>query len=216
MKKQLFLLIGIGLSISVFAQKNWQNDVLIRIAHATIENTYTDYPITSIGVEFNKHYNGHCENWLSFSKQVGIGLRYSDLSWESGGLGGHAYNSGAYFYSTVNLAFLAQIRVGKSYIVQLGPRGEINLIGYESSKYDWWQLVDYGDGFHQVSGGRKTSDFNRNYFKQPYYGMNFRLMNKPEDARHSVGLEFNYLWTRPTRSNFNTKHLIQLGFVVQL
>ena len=216
MRKQILVLIFVGLSSSIVAQKAWQNEFTVGFGHAIIEKTYVNYPLTSLRMGFNKIHSGQPGKRISLTEELGIGLILNSLSWESGGLGGNDHHSGAYFYSTLNLAFLSQFRFGESYFVQIGPCGEINLMGFESSKFDWWRMVNYENETGQVSGNQKTSEFNRNYFKQPYYGLSFRLMNQPEDAQHSVGFEFNYLWTKPTRSNFNTKHLIQLGFVVQL
>lgn len=216
MRKQILFLIFLGLSSSIAAQKAWQNELTVGFGHAKIEKNYVDYPLTSLRMEFNKIYNGQPEKRISWIEELGVGLKYNSLSWENGGMGGNDHHSGAYFYSTLNLAFLSQFRLGENYLVQFGPRGEINLMGYESSKFDWWRMENFEHETRQVSGNQKTSEFNRNYFKYPYYGLSFRLMNKPKDTGRSAGLELSCLWTKSSPSNFNTKRMIQLGFVIQL
>jgi hypothetical protein len=164
------------------AQKSWHSEFLVGVGRAKMEQTYEKLPVNSFCLEFNKLQNGHFEKRLSFTKEFGIGLRYNSLSWESSGLGGSNSSSGAYFYSMLNTSFLLQFLPGENYIVQIGPCAEINLIGYESSKFDWWRLESSENGFRQIAGNSEKSGFNRNYFNQPYYGLNFRLLSKPKDT----------------------------------
>ncbi len=160
----------------------------------------------------NKTWNKKSPERVSWAKSAGIAIKYYSLDRESGGLGAFTNYSGEYIFSTINLSLHAQLRFRRNYYVQIGPRVEYLLAGLEHlSSESGTVLTDL-----PTMSSEKVVEFNRNYFRQPYFGPDLKLMlQNPGDAA-SVGLNFSYMLTFKDDSNFDTGGLFRIAFLMEL
>ena len=218
MKSFLILLSIFAFHMSVLAQDTWFPELTLGFTSAQIDDTYKARGLSpsSFFVEFSECWNRKHEQSFSVVKAFGLGLNYHSLSSNYSSPGGESYYSGGFIYSTFNLALMAQQRFGNAYLLQFGPRVEATLFGYENLKYHGGSRQWDGSNSTWTSGESKVSEFNRNYFKQPYYGLSLRLINEPQEESLSAGIGVSYLWTEPDQSNFNSKHMVRVSFILKL
>ena len=206
MRKPFLFLLFILFSISGFAQKSWKTQIVPGISTSKFDDHFKreKVPSNDLFVMFNETWNRKDDHKYSLAKEFGLSLNYHNLSRKNEALGGGDIYSGDFFYTSFHASVLGQMNAGEDIQMQLGIKLEELIVGYENLSYSYWSSVYYPP----TSGGKSKKGFNRDYFDQPYYGVNLKILQNTEGTFHAVGFDLSYLWTNASLSNFNTKHFV--------
>jgi hypothetical protein len=147
---------------------------------------------------------------ISFGKELGFNLQYSDIDLDSGGNGAHSWRSGNIISLFADAALLVRFRINKTLAFGIGPEAEILMIGKNNINSSYY--ISYTNP--PVSGEKYETGLNRDYFNQPSYGIKLCLFESGLTKKTTIGLNFSYLWTKSESSNFYAANFARISFLV--
>lgn len=213
----LAILLIIALPFLLKSQQKNETFLSIGISSAKYNISYLseDPSPHSVFLGIDKSWNKKNDQSLSFVKQIGLGFKYTDLSRERGGIAARDIYNSFYLHAFINASVMIQKRFSESVRIQIGPKVESLIIGYESGEKTGWGWRDPDTGTINYSGDKEYSEFNRNYFDQLYYGPEIRVLTLTQ-GNSSIGFSFGYLFTKETESNFETGHMLRFATFIEL
>lgn len=150
---------------------------------------------------------------ISLRKEFGFNLQYSNINFETGGLGASNHYTGNIFSLFTNAALLAHYRVNTTFSMGVGPEAEILLIGRNNLNNSYYSMINYPN---TTSGNEQTKGFNRDFFNKPKYGIKLSLFETGITEKASIGVSVSYLWTKSEFSSFYagnyTRISLSIGF----
>lgn len=147
---------------------------------------------------------------ISFGKELGFNLQYSNIDLDSGGNGGHSFYSGNVISLFADAALLAHFRISNTLAFSFGPEAEILMIGKNNLKSSYY--LSYTNP--PCSGKNHETGLNRNYFNQPSFGIKLSLFESKFTNKTTLGLNFSYLWTKSEPANFYAANYARISFLV--
>ncbi|MFY9151382.1 MAG: hypothetical protein WAO52_05170 [Prolixibacteraceae bacterium] len=214
MKQSLiFILILEILSVTqVFGQQITETSFAIGINKTNSPENHSYFretPLTHLIFNITKSWNKD-DHRLSFRKAMGFNLQYSKISLSSGGLGAN-WNQTGYINSLLaNMSIQANYKINKNFSVNLGPAAEFLIAGF-------YHLQTNSSSIYMdppYSTHKNETRLNRDYFKQPAFGIKFGVFETGLSEKTTIGLNLSYMWTKSERSNFYADTYTQLTFVI--
>lgn len=147
---------------------------------------------------------------ISIRKEAGLNLQYAPIGINSGGMGASSKYEGGIASLFANVSLQPRLRISGSLDFSAGPVAEVLIIGYNNMDYEYYSMICDPPIF----GNKKINGFNRDYFNQPSFGIKAMLLHSNPDAKTSLGLTLNYLWTSSESANFYAERYARLSIVI--
>lgn len=147
---------------------------------------------------------------ISFGKELGFNLQYSNVDLDSGGNGGHSWVTGNVISLFVDAALLVHFRISNTLAFSFGPEAEILMIGKNNMNSSYY--LSYTNP--PCSGENNETGLNRDYFNKPSYGIKLSLFESGLTEKTTIGLNFSYLWTKSESSNFYAANYARISFLI--
>lgn len=146
---------------------------------------------------------------MTLQKEIGLNLQYANIGVGGGGLGAGNYFSGKIINLNAEASLQLLFNINGLISFALGPLSEHLLLGYNKINNSYYSYFD-----QPRSGNIKTSGISRDYYNQPSYGIKLSIINSRINGKSTLGLDFNYLWTKSEHSNFYASNYIQINFLI--
>lgn len=203
-------------SLNCFGQQISETDFTIGISKAKAPgeiNYWQEAKPVYLFMKGSKNWYND-EQKLSLRKEAGLNLQYANISHStsSNALGGFNEKTGTVISLLANAALQAHYRITDSWAVGAGPEAELLLLGYNNID-DYYTRI-YIPSQPPSSGHTSEKGINRNYFKNPSYGIKISLFQGQADASTTLGLHFSYLWTKSEHSSFFASNYVRFGLSI--
>lgn len=205
-------------SLNGFAQQVSETDFTLGISKTKAPreiNYWQEAEPVYLFMKASKSWNNP-EEKLSLRKEAGLNLQYANIahSTSSNALGGFNEKTGTVISLLANAALQAHYRITNNWAVGAGPEAELLLLGYNNID-DYYTRI-YIPSQPPSSGHTSERGINRNYFKNPSYGLKISFFQGNADARTTLGLHFSYLWTQSEHSSFFASNFVRFGLSIGL
>lgn len=202
------LLLALLTSSNLFAQNDWKTQMEFGISISNFPDNlnYSKLSKASFSLELHEAWNKKNEQKFSIEKNIGIAIKFHSLDKPDSGtsMAGWSETNGGYIFSTFSFGIFPQLRIDEETVIQLGPYFEQLIFGHQHIERSWHTI--------QGSGVSKISEFNRDLFNKPYYGLIIKFINE----QPNLGVTLGYLFTEADDSNFHTKNVIRFSILFQL
>jgi len=147
---------------------------------------------------------------ITFNKEIGLNVQYSNPHLSSGGLGAHSYSSFKILNLFAEATVQAQIKIDSSMSVGIGPAVEYLLVGHNKENSSYYAMYTNPPTSGQIS----HTGFNRNYFGDPLWGVKFSVLNFGMSDKATFKLNFSYFWMKENETNFHSSSYLKVGIAV--
>jgi hypothetical protein len=157
------------------------------------------------------HFWYRAEKKITFNKEIGFNLQYSNPKLSSGGLGGHWYGTSKLLNFFAEATVQAQIKIDNMMSIGIGPVAEYLILGYNELNSSYYMMTN-----PPSSGEYNHSGYNRDYYSDPVYGVRFSIINSDIGERANLKVNLSYFWMKENETNFHSSHYIKFGVAVGL
>lgn len=147
-------------------------------------------------------------HFVSLRKEIGATIQFEDFDFSGGGLGTQAGYHGNVYSLFINPALLTHFQFSDTFSADIGPCMDFLVTGYNDLVY-WYHSREVYNNFN-----KQIKSFNRDYFKNPSFGIKGRVTIFSPDENVTFGFTFAYLWTKEDYSNFHIKNYTKLGLYI--
>lgn len=148
---------------------------------------------------------------VSLRKEAGLNLQYTNINLENGGLGASNHYTGSIFSLFAEGALLARFRILDNFALGIGPEAEILLLGKNNLNNSFYSMLNYPNSTYSNT---KNTGLNRNYFKQPSYGIKLSLYETGITDKTTIGINASFLWTKSELADFYAAHYLRLSLCI--
>lgn len=176
----------------------------------SIENYYNLYSSPPLFLNVGLSHSWYQTNKrVTFNKEIGMNLQYSNFDIGSGGLGGQNYDQWKVLNWCTEATFQAQFRLDSLLSVGFGPAAECLIMGYNELRGSYYRMFN-----PPISGKYSHSGINRDLFNDLLWGVRFSILNSGVGKRATVRVNISYLWMKENHSNFYSSGLVKVGIAV--
>jgi hypothetical protein len=212
-KPLVLVVLGLFFTLQIRGQQLSETTLGVGINKSFIKNfgTYWDDECKSPGflkVSATQSWYRTDKN-VSLIKEAGLNMQYSHINLSGGELETNASYDCKILGLSAEASLQLRIPLDSTFALAIGPTAEYMLASYNDVDYSYFSTTSTPS-----SGSSHQSGFNRNYFKNPVYGIKLSLLQSKLTEKSTLKLNVSYLWTKKDISDFYTSSYFQVTLAV--